>query len=562
MEFKWSQPPRMPAVAVSYRGLYREGAFWQREMISSDELAAMAKRRGIAAIASFMQLDENGAFEPIAFVEGHYPSGTFSPPAAIESLKFREERPFADWSTYEWSPWEHPTVTERYSSWQILYLRDAVTFGRVDVEIELLLDDSESALLRTHELLREILATHQAHWRRLDGNWRTMIKLLVRLQNRYWPLIRGTSKLLTDASGQRIDPFPGTVEAFDPGPVLVEFALEVEDVAGIYRYLSDRGAALDTADGQSLLRLAARREMRRDWRGDVLLAADFYDAARVIGAFYRELTGTTLPLPDVAHDERLDEARERLLGHPPTVAIDRDDIKRTLVSLHLDPVWVHVVGEGESERILVEGLVGALLHPQIALSTIKFTDLAGSGSAERVAPLLDTVVNYATRSVVIVDSEGQMRDYAEAAVRDGLLPKEDLCLFHRSLEQDNYTAQELVEFVAELGRKLDRGELRMTGADLDRYYAERKRKAEESRTEEPALARCLLDLAMHEEHGLVKLKKKELAEGMVNRLVGELQTAGDGGRNGLLERRPILKFVIERVIDAINRPVPVYIEPG
>ena len=37
-----------------------------------------------------------------------------------------------------------------------------------------------------------------------------------------------------------------------------------------------------------------------------------------------------VPLPDVAHDERLAEARERLLGHPPTVAIDRDDIKRTL----------------------------------------------------------------------------------------------------------------------------------------------------------------------------------------------------------------------------------------
>ncbi len=91
-------------------------------------------------------------------------------------------------------------MNERYSPWQILYVRDAVTFGLVDVEIELLLDDSEAALLRTHELLRDILTTHQAHWRRLDESWRTMIKLLVRLQNRYWPLIRGRSKLLTDAS--------------------------------------------------------------------------------------------------------------------------------------------------------------------------------------------------------------------------------------------------------------------------------------------------------------------------------------------------------------------------
>ncbi len=264
----------------------------------------------------------------------------------------------------------------------------------------------------------------------------------------------------------------------------------------------------------------------------------------------------------LAHEERLVEARERLLGHPPTVAIDRDDIKKTLASLHLDPVWLHVIGEGESERIIVEGLVAALLHPQIAASTIKFTDLEGSGGADRVAPLLDTIVDYATRSVVIVDSEGQMRDYAKAAVRDGLLPKEDLCLFHRSLEQDNYTPQELVELVSELGRELDRGELRMAGADLDRYYAERKRKAEESRTEEPALAGCLLDLAMHEEHGLVKIEKKELAAGIVKRLVGELQTAGSDGRTELLQRRPILRFVIERVIDAINRPVPVYIEPG
>ncbi len=79
MEFKWSQPPMMPPVAVSYRGLYGEGAFWQRELISSDELAAMAKRRGIPAIASFMKLDENEAFEPIAFVEGHYPLGDVLP---------------------------------------------------------------------------------------------------------------------------------------------------------------------------------------------------------------------------------------------------------------------------------------------------------------------------------------------------------------------------------------------------------------------------------------------------------------------------------------------------
>jgi hypothetical protein len=477
-------------------------------------------------------------------------------------VKFREEDPFAEWSAYEWSSWGHRTVTERYSPWQILYLRDAVTFGLVGVEIELLLDESETAVLRAHEALREILATHREHWRRLDEAWRNLIKLLVRLQNRYWPLIRGKSKLLIDGRGQRIDPFPITVEAFDPGAVLAEFGLEVEDVARVYRYLSDRGSALDTADGHSLLRSAQRREMRRDWRGDGLLGADYYDAAHVIGAFYRELTGTTLALPDVAHDERLAEARERLLGHPPAVAIDREDIKRTLASLHLDPVWVHVVGEGESERIIVEGLVGALLHPQIAASTIKFTDLRGSGGAERVAPLLDTVVDYATRSVVIVDSEGQMRDYAVAAVRDGLLAEEDLCLFHRSLEQDNYTAEELVELVAELGRQLDRGALRMTGAELECYYTERKRKAKESGTEEPALAGCLLDLAMHEQHGLVKVEKTELAEGIVNRLVSELRSTGDDRRDELLKRRPSLKFVIERVIDPINRPVPVYIEPG
>jgi hypothetical protein len=68
---------------------------------------------------------------------------------------------------------------------------------------------------------------------------------------------------------------------------------------------------------------------------------------------------------------------------------------------------------------------------------------------------------------------------------------------------------------------------------------------------------------MYEGHGLVKVEETELADGMVKRLVSELQAAGgEDRREELLGCRPVLRFVIERVIDAINRPVPVYLEPG
>jgi hypothetical protein len=75
MEFTWSAPPMLAANEVSYRSLYGDRAFWQRELISSDELAAMARQREIPSIGSFMKLDENGAFEPIAFVDGPTPQG-------------------------------------------------------------------------------------------------------------------------------------------------------------------------------------------------------------------------------------------------------------------------------------------------------------------------------------------------------------------------------------------------------------------------------------------------------------------------------------------------------
>ncbi len=54
-----------------------------------------------------------------------------------------------------------------------------------------------------------------------------------------------------------------------------------------------------------------------------------------------------------------------------------------LISARLFPHGIHVIGEGDTERIVTQGLVEGLLGAG-ALEELHFTSLAGVGSADRM----------------------------------------------------------------------------------------------------------------------------------------------------------------------------------
>lgn len=338
----------------------------------------------------------------------------------------------------------------------------------------------------------------------------------------------------------------------------MELGFSGDQVAESCRFLGELAEKWEPADGLSVLRRLAPRQMRARWNGSARLAQDALDAAQMLRLFYADLTGELLPYPDVSHNDARIGERERLLGHPPTPGISRDDVKRVLISARLFPHGIHVIGEGDTERIVTQGLVEGLLGAG-ALEELHFTSLAGVGSADRMKTLLETIGRYAARSALLVDGEGQMPHYVDQLTKSGAVEPEDVMMFNSSLEDGNLSPAELIELVAAdppVGR--DPATLRLTPGELERYHADRVAKAG---ADKPSRVACLLTLAQREEHGSVRVSKPELAGAIVERLIGELQDPAWKAYPELFGRRPVLGFIHNRIFEAINRPIPVLTEP-
>ncbi len=144
------------------------------------------------------------------------------------------------------------------------------------------------------------------------------------------------------------------------------------------------------------------------------------------------------------------QERAALYERGPGARWSADEIKQELLAADLYPHGVHVIGEGSSEQIMLEATVSALVGPRL-LGQIGFYDLGGSGSAANVAPLSRALGDYAVRCVVIVAREGQMAEYLRAAIEDGRLDAEDVCLFDDSLEASNATSSELIAIARAVG---------------------------------------------------------------------------------------------------------------
>ena len=307
-----------------------------------------------------------------------------------------------------------------------------------------------------------------------------------------------------------------------------------------------------------MLRRARPRAFHVRWRGLARRAQDHFDAGEVLRLFLTDLLGEPPSHPHAWPLDGRQPERFALWDHGPAADWSPQEVKDELLSAELYPHGIHVLGEGESEGIVVERLVTAALGRR-GLADVNFYDLGGSGSAAHVEPLAKALGDYAVRALVIVDREGQMAEYLKTAIERGTLRQEDLLLFDDSLEASNAATQELIDLAREIGLRPEAEEervhLHLEPEELERYHADRRKRS--SKNDKPGLADSLIRLARRKTEGRLEIDKLVLVHSLADLLVGELVETGGQVSEELAARRPIVAFVLDRLLPAINRPRPV-----
>jgi hypothetical protein len=292
-------------------------------------------------------------------------------------------------------------------------------------------------------------------------------------------------------------------------------------------------------------------------RGAVRLAQDHYDAAQVLHLFLTDLGGQPPARPSYTLMDGRSRARDDLYERAPTQRMTRDLLQDELVHTGLYPHGVHLVGEGKSEQHIVQRLVSGLLGRRIG-EELGFTDLGGAGMASRLPTMVGGFKEYALRTIVIVDDEGKLAEYVTGLVRSGDLPEEDVLQFKENLEESNFEPQEMLDVLIELAGRPPEGREPVTlTLPLDTAEGEHeKRRKNANASEPPGFAGTLLDLAEDPQHGAARISKPEFAVALADRMLADLEQAwGDKvALTALYEKRPLLKFVLERVIPVFEVP--------
>jgi hypothetical protein len=255
--------------------------------------------------------------------------------------------------------------------------------------------------------------------------------------------------------------------------------------------------------------------------------------------------------------------RAALYERGPAAPWSPAEVKAELLAAELYPHGVHVVGEGPSEELAVMRLVEHLIGSS-ALAEVAFFNLGGSGSAKYVEPLANAFGDYAIRALVIVDREGQMAEYVTGAEKRGAIDPADVLLFDDSLEASNASADELVELARRVGSSLlgeeaSNGIFELTASELETIHADRVQRS--PRNGQPGLADTLIREVADRTDGALVIPKLDLVEAFVEFLAQKFDEGSPEERQALKIERPIVGFVIDRLIGAINRPRPIGVNP-
>jgi hypothetical protein len=508
-------------VGYGFRRAHETNAFDQFPLITPSKLRSEARDRGIqCSLSAFVEelerLDREGAFRPVLF-EAVDADGA-------DTIVFRDEQDYVPWREYAVPEWGRDVPHPYYSPWQLLYLNDAVELQETSVPIEWLLDDERTL----GPGWRRALNSQLEDWRRLDHEWRDMLLVLLRLQSRYGPSVKGTLLKSTvtlvrhPESGDYVDP-RDLEPPFDAHQVLDELGLTQETLKQMHQRLAVHGWMADGGDPlrdwHMLIRMAPAKQ-RAKLRGRARRAQDAYDAAEMLRRFYRDLTGELLPNPDELFDLSDKSWRKRLFGKWPTFKYTRADLAVELRLRDLHPHQVHIVVEGETEKIVCERVLKELGGMPLNEMGVSVQRLFGVGNVGNVGrETLQALKAFPRFLVFVADREGDMAHEVEALKREGVLTDEATYLWETSFEEVNFTHEELVAMIAAIGA--DRGAiLTLDAATLRTLYdAHRRRAGKDAK----GLATFALGIAQRQEYGSVAASKTELAERMADLILDDLR---------------------------------------
>jgi hypothetical protein len=532
--------PDFPEAAPSYASLFADGAFAQQPMVSANALREMAAARRIDLPFPpkdvLEPLDRSGGLAPIGFFQTNMdPQTMFLHPDA-EDVVWREERNFEPWEAHGWHAYDEPfvEVSERFSPWQLLYLSDALELHAPVVAVKQLLGGRNGV----GETLQQVVARADRRLRRLDEDWRPVIKFLIALQPRLWPYRRQSTTLLHEPGRPgHVDPLSEAVQSFNSAELLRRFDLSLDQLAQVHSMFAGAGRNLDPLPRWYRLSEAAPRVVTDDLRGEALRARDLYDAAYLVRQFYFLATDSWLPRSDELWDPAIDPRRQHLPRVPQPGKWKRADLKGLLVREGLYPHRIHFFVEGRTELIVLSRLL-PILGFSMPGSGMAVTDIHGVDQLERHALIFAAATEVASRAVLVADLEGTLAKLVKRLREDGLFAgEEDVLLWSRDgqsidFEEANFTEREILNAIQSAARK------RVPGirVNLDVPTLRRRRRADtRPGRKPPALAKFAL--AQVEEEG-IRVSKPDLAEALAAKLMREIRRTGHLAEAG--KRRPML----------------------
>jgi hypothetical protein len=524
--------PNAREVQYSFRAALEGDAFHQLPALDVRAFGKAAKQRGAnlsfgSTLRSRLEeLDRSGALSPIYFDVGSEPV-------------LREEHDFVPWSEYEVADDYASQPRPFYAHWQLLYLQEAVDLGRVEVTLSWLLDDERRVSLS--EQAAGIYSWQRERWQSTDWNWRSTVLLLVRLQNRYAPLIKGTlttsrSTLIYDPDvGDYVDPYHEEVRRFDPQTVLAELGLAEAGIKDVQRELAIYGASADPmAAWHMLLRMTSYKE-REKLKGAVRRAHDAYDAAEILRRFYYDLTGELLLNPDEIFDVSDKSWKQRLFGRWPFLTYTRADLQAELRRHDLWPHQVHLIVEGETEAIVCRRVIESVAATKLSDLGIHLATLRGVGRVRLHQELIRATHTFSRHAVLVADREGDIEREVELMKNDGLLTDESVLLWDASFEEDNFGDEELTTMLEGLAQEV--------GVDLSldpqafraRYDEHRERVGKDAR----GAMTYMLGMAAEATNRRFKPSKTLVGERLAQLLLTNLLEHGEEAE----AERPILRLL-------------------
>jgi hypothetical protein len=526
-------------INYSFRRAHEINAFHQFPLITPSKLRSEARERGIQCsmgssfIKGLERFDREGAFSPILFETMDVDD--------TETIVFRDEVDYVPWSEYAVHDGMVVAPRPYYSPWQLLYFNDAVELQHHSVPIEWLLDDERRATLGSGH--RNFLSWQLERWRQLDREWRGILLVLLRLQSRYGPSVKGTLIKSTvnlvkhPQTGEYVD--PSELEPpFDARRVLDELGLTLEAVKGMHQRVALDGMGIGDGDPlrywHMLIRMAPAKQRAR-LRGKARCAQDAYDAAEMLRRYYFDLTGELLPNPDDIFDLSDKSWKKQFFGKWPTFTYTRADLAVELRLRDLHPHQVHIVVEGETEEIVCRHVLETVAGMALNDMGVSIQRLFGVGNMRR--EMLRALKAFPRFLVFVADREGDMAREVEALKKEGVLTDEATCLWETSFEEDNFSDEELVAIIAAIGT--DRGATLTLDAQTMRalYDARRGEVGKDAK----GLASFALGLAQRPEYGSVVASKTQLAERMADLILEDLR---ERGADVMSEERPIASMLV------------------